>query len=311
MQIQLASARLAYALVGVLQGAGLTRSLAAAMLVATLINVVLDPLLIFGLEMGVAGAALATTISITFAAVYLVAISSRNGLSVTPPWSVLNARRRVIGEIARIGGSRTLSLLSLSFGFMCLNKLVSSISEVAMTAWTLCGRLDQLILIPAIAIGIATTAMVGQNYGANELKRVLTIYRSHILYGLVTVLGVVLAYNLGAGSLFDLFSARPEVVEAAVLQVRYLSFTFLGIVTAMISCATFQSTGHPLPSVLIQLVRIGAVVVPTAYVLVTVCNMGIHGVYLAVAIGNIAVMAVSWFWTNHHLKNLRHQSVMV
>ena len=110
------------------------------------INVVLDPLLIFGLGMGVAGAALATTISITFAAVYLVAVSSRNGLSVTPPWSVLNARRRVIGEITRIGGSRTLSLLSLSFGFMCLNKLVSSISEVAMTAWTLCGRLDQLIL---------------------------------------------------------------------------------------------------------------------------------------------------------------------
>lgn len=291
-------------LMGTLQGEGLTKYIAAASIISAVLNVALDPVLIFWLDMGVAGAGLATTLAIALTAIYVIGIFVKNKSSIPIKWNILNARRDLMREIVRIGSLQSLGMISMALTFMFLNNLVSSISQDAMNSWALCGRTDQLILIPAFAISGATITMVGQNYGRNNLSRVMEIYRWNLLVAMALVVLLAVVYNIFANELFEAFSTVAGVIEAGVRQVRFLSFTFVGVSTMMISAATFQATGRPVPALVITIVRLGLIAIPLAYLLVHVAGMEMIGVFIGLGIANIAAIPLSWGWTHAHLITL-------
>lgn len=291
-------------LMGTLQGEGLTKYIAAASIISAVLNVALDPVLIFWLDMGVAGAGMATTLAIALTAIYVIGIFVKNKSSIPIKWNILNARRDLMREIVRIGSLQSLGMISMALTFMFLNNLVSSISQDAMNSWALCGRTDQLILIPAFAISGATITMVGQNYGRNNLSRVMEIYRWNLLFAMALVVLLAVVYNIFANELFEVFSTVSGVIEAGVRQVRFLSFTFVGVSTMMISAATFQATGRPIPALVITIVRLGLIAIPLAYLLVHVAGMEMIGVFIGLGIANIAAIPLSWGWAHAHLSTL-------
>ena len=291
-------------LMGTLQGEGLTKYIAAASIISAVLNVALDPVLIFWLDMGVAGAGMATTLAIALTAIYVIGIFVKNKSSIPIKWNILNARRDLMREIVRIGSLQSLGMISMALTFMFLNNLVSSISQDAMNSWALCGRTDQLILIPAFAISGATITMVGQNYGRNNLSRVMEIYRWNLLFAMALVVLLAVVYNIFANELFEAFSTVSGVIEAGVRQVRFLSFTFVGVSTMMISAATFQATGRPIPALVITIVRLGLIAIPLAYLLVHVAGMEMIGVFIGLGIANIAAIPLSWGWAHAHLSTL-------
>ncbi len=297
-------------LLGTLQGEGLTKYIATASVMSAVINVVLDPVLIFWMDLGIAGAGLATSLGIGITAVYVIGIFVKNKSSIPIRWNLRRARWTLIEEIVRIGSLHSLGMIAMSATFMLLNKLVSSIGQDAMNSWALCGRTDQVILIPAFAISGATITMVGQNYGRGNLDRVRQIYRWNILFGMALVLLLALAYNLSARELFSAFSSVEGVIRGSVLQVRYLSFTFMGISTAMITAATFQATGRPAPALAITVVRMGVLAVPMAFLLTRHYGMEMPGVFISLALGNIMALPLSWIWAAAHLKNLKRRPVV-
>lgn len=300
---------LGHVLLGVLQGEGLTKYIATASVLSAVVNVALDPLLIFYFGMGVAGAGLATTLGIAAAAVYVICVFVRNKSSIPIHWNLFKAKAGLIAEIIRVGSVQSLQMAAMSVTFMFLNNLVSSIGQDAMNSWALCGRTDQIMFIPAFAISGATISMVGQNYGRGNLARVRHIYLRNILFGLVMVFLLAVVYNIGAVWIFSGFSSVEEVVRGSVAQVRHLSFTFIGVSTAMISGATFQATGKPLPALLITLIRMVVLSVPAAYLLVYLFGMGMTGVFIALGLGNALALPLSWIWTWLHLKKLKVRTI--
>ena len=296
-----------HAFFGVLQGEGRMAALARAVVFSTLTNMVLDPVCMFWLNMGVAGAGLATSISMVVAALYVLSVFMR-GRTQTP----LSAHPRhisagVVWEILRIGFPQFLSMSSLALGFLFLNKLVGSISEQAMNAWTLVGRMDQLVLIPSFAVAGATVPMMAQNYGRGLLPRVRSVFTHNLLLGMATVALAALLYNLGARWMFGRFSDVPEVVAAAVRQVRVLSFTFVGISVVIISASAFQATGRPLPALGVNLLRMALLAVPLAYTFVHVLDMGMRGVYFGVAAANCCGALTTLLWIRAHLRHMAHR----
>jgi putative MATE family efflux protein len=269
----------------------------------------LDPLLIFYFGMGVAGAGLATSLGIAVAAAYVIGIFMRQKSSIRIHWDLTKARVKLISEILRVGSVQSLQNLAMSVTFMFLNNIVSSIGQDAMNSWALCSRTDQIILIPAIAISGATISMVGQNYGRGNLARVQSIYKQNILLGLVMVLILAIAYIIAAEWIFSGFSSVEGVISGSVFQVRALSFTFVGVSTAMISGSTFQATGKPMPALIITLIRMIILVVPAAYLLVYIFDMKMPGVFISIAVGNAVVLPLSWVWTRLHLKNLKVRAI--
>jgi putative MATE family efflux protein len=293
-----------HAFMGILQGEGLTRIIARGMILSTLTNTALDPILIFVLDMGVAGAGLATSLSVVIAAVYIVSAFVRGLSSVPFSLNPLRAHRGILTEILRIGFPHFLSMASLSLTFMVFNKLVSGIDQSSMNAWTIARRMDQLVFIPAFAVGGATVSIVAQNYGREQLARARKVYWRLTGLGIVLVAGAALVYVLAAPVLFAVFSSVPSVVGTAVRQVRLLSFTFTGITAAVIAGSALQAVGKPVAAFVLLLLRVGLVSIPLAFVLVTVCGMGMNGIFLGMGIGNLTALPLSAAFTWWHLRRL-------
>ena len=294
---------------GILQGEGLTGEIAKAMLLSTILNIILDPIFIFGFEMGVAGAGLATSIS-TFSIVVYLSFRMISRKTLTPiSFNITLAKVTIIKEIFYTGFPQFLNMSTIAVAIMILNKMVGNISENSMNAWTIVGRMDQLLIIPAIAVGGATITMISQNFGKNNLERVRTIYKTNVMLAIVMVAIAAMVYNALATLFFPAFSSVPEVIEAAIFQVRCTSFTFVGLGVAITSGSTFQATAKPYPSIVIPVFRMGIITIPLAYLMVNMLDMKMNGLYLALAIGNLSAIPVAYLWTQRHLNNIKFKAI--
>jgi Na+-driven multidrug efflux pump len=196
-------------------------------------------------------------------------------------------------------------MASLSISFMILNKIVGTIGQTSMNAWTLAGRMDQMVLIPSFAVSGATIPICAQNYGRGLLDRVRNAYKRNIVVGLCMVGCAAIAYNILAPWLFRAFSDVPEVISAAVRQVRIVSWSFLGVSAAIISSAAFQATGRPLPALALTVLRVGVISIPLALLLVFRFNMGMLGVWVGLATGNSIMLPLAFSAAWLHLKKLQ------
>jgi putative MATE family efflux protein len=299
----------AQTLYGILQGQGLTALIARSAVLATVTNIVLDPLFIFGLDLGVAGAGAATSVAATVSALYVMTAFLRGQSHVPLSFAVWRARAGLVREILRIGLPQFLNMASLSVAFMALNKLVSGIGQSEMNSWTLAARMDYAVLIPSFAVAGANSVMVSQNYGRNQLDRVRRIYVCNVGLGAGVVAAVAVAYMSLAPLLFGSFSAVAEVVAAATHQVRLLALTFVGVSVSIVSGSTFQASGRPLPALALVVVRMGLVALPLAAVLVLALGAGMTGVYVASGAGNLVALPLGLAWTLRHLRRLRFRAV--
>jgi putative MATE family efflux protein len=289
---------------GILQGEGQTKQIAIAMVLSTALNIVLDPVFIFWLKMGVAGAGFATTISVFAAAVLMTVSFLREKSSFPFSFNIFKSRWSVIKEIIRIGFPNFLSMASLAISFIVFNKIVGTIGQTAMNAWALVGRMDQIVLIPSFAVAGAAVTMIAQNFGRGQFVRVRKIYHRTIILAMILVAVAALAYAISAPYFFKLFSDVKEVVSLAALQVRVVSFTFVGLAVAIVSTSTFQATSRPAPALFLALIRMGIISIPIALVLVFVLHMQIWGVYIALGCGNLCALPIAYFWVRRHIAGL-------
>ena len=290
---------------GIIQGEGLTRPVMTSMIISTLINIALDPLFIFGLKMGVSGAALATVIAHTIGRLYIIVLFIRKRTRTPIYWSFRRARISIIKEIFRVGFPQSISMMAMAVSFMFFNRLVLAIGQVEFNAFALARRLDQIILTPIFAVASATITMVGQNYGRGNLARVKRIFIRNISLTAGTVLFISVFYVVFSPVLFKLFTDQQQVVYYASWQVRIVAFSFIGAVVGIISRATFQGTGSPLPAFILTIIRMGLVSVPLGFILVKFFGFGIYGIWYAIVIGNTVSAILSFIWVSLHVRSLK------
>jgi putative MATE family efflux protein len=289
---------------GIFQGEGHTSIIARAMVLSTMLNIILDPIFIFGLKMGVGGAGLATSIAIFISMAVMFIAFLRDKSSFPFSFNIFKCRWKIIVEIVRIGFPNFLSMAALAISFMVFNKIVSALDQTVMNAWTLVGRMDQIVLIPSFAVSGAALTMIAQNFGRKNFTRVGKIYRRTIVIGMVLVLIAATIYSIIAPLFFGLFSDVKEVVELAARQVRFLSFTFMGLSAAIISASTLQAIGKSVAALILALVRMGLISIPIALILVFGFHMKIEGVFIALGVGNVCALPIAFFWVRLHIKKI-------
>jgi putative MATE family efflux protein len=292
-------------LLGILEGEGLTKYFGTTMLVSNLLNVILDPIFIFTFKMGVIGAALASSISISISVIYIIFIFINKKSSIKIHWNILKAKISIIFEILRIGIPHSLSIIALSISFMFLNKLIGSINESVMSAWVIFGRISDLLLLVTYGISSSTLIMIGQNFGNKNLKRVNEIYRINIIIATIGTLITALLLNIFASLIIRLFTNVQSVVDAIILQIRIISFTYIGISVSMIVSNSFQGTGKAMPGFLITVLRMGMLTIPLSYISVYIWRMGFLGIISSMAIVNIITLFSTFIIGYYYLKNLK------
>lgn len=199
-----------------------------ALLVCAVLNTGLDLYFVIGLDMGVAGVAWATIIAqFVSAAVVLIALM-RTKSCVCFHFKKLAIHMDVLGRILRVGLPAAIQMAVTSFSNVFVQSYINYFKADVMSGWTAYNKIDQLLVLPAKSIGLATTTFVGQNLGAGQEKRA----RQGMLTGLILAFGT--AILLGAPSvifaepLVGFFNPKPEVIAYGA--------SFLTMLTPFYAC---------------------------------------------------------------------------
>ncbi|MDC7223233.1 MAG: MATE family efflux transporter [Spirochaetales bacterium] len=291
-------------LLGILQGEGQVKYIMKVMFIGTGLNILLDPIFIFLLGWGVKGAAAATTAAQFIAALYAFTPFLRQKVSVKIHWKVRNISLPVIGKIGLVGFPQALGMMLMAISYLFLNRIVMYIDPLALTAFSLCGRFDQAVLMPSFALGGALITIMGQNGGRGLYERCFKAWHRALLAGAVAVLVLAALVVLFAKPIYSSFSGTPEVVRYAVLQTRIVEFFFLLAMVTIVSRSGFQAMGYPTPALFLVLLRLIIVAIPLAYLLVYRFDWGMYGVWAGLMGGSIVSGGLSYFWLRAILKQI-------
>ncbi len=289
---------------GILQGEGRTKHMMAAMMIGTIINIVLDPVLIFTARMGIAGAGLATAIGNAAGFLYLLIVFLRTKSTVTIHWKARNISPPVVIEIIRVGLPQSLSNFLASISFIFYNRIMIDINPLILTAFTLYSRLEQVALIPIWSLGGALSAVAGQAAGAGGFTRMKKSSATASWMGLSVSGTLFVLFVLSSGRLFALFQSDPAVLDLTSRIVIWMAATsFLSIPMFMIgtvmSVAGFASRSFSLTAIRIYLLNVPACAIG-AYLI----GKNIDSAMVAIFISGIVALVMFLFAGKHFFSGL-------
>lgn len=298
-------------LFGILQGEGLTKYMMWGMIIGTIGNIILDPICIFVLGLDVRGAALATVISQTFSVLYVVSVFLRKKTRVPISWKLANIDGKIMRSIISVGFPQALGQMLMSVTFLIYNRVVISIDELALTAFSLYGRFEQLLFIPVFAINSALITIIGQNAGRGLYERGEKTWEKGVLMSAGSVVVLAGLFVLLSPWVFGSLSDIPQVVDYAIRETQVLAFGMLFAVAGVFARGVFQAIGKPAPALFLTMLRLIILGVPAVLLFVYVFDWGIYGVWFGIVTGNGISAIVSFFMTKRAFRRLKDGSLKV
>lgn len=289
-----------------LRGAGDTRTPMYVMLVSVVLNVVLDPLLIFGYgpvpELGIVGAAVATVVARGLAAVVGVWLLFARSVGPDVELGDLRPDLEVIRSIVDIGVPSAIEQSASALALVALTAVVVGFAPPVVAAYGLGNRLVSLVFLPALGLGRATDTMVGQNLGAGRADRATRAVRlaGFAAAGVLLVVGVLAA--LVPEPVVSVFVARgdPEAAETVrlgsdYLRIRSVEFVFIGVMQVLLGA--YRGAGDTRTAMAFSLLTMWVVRVPAVVGLAVVADWGATGVWVGMTLGHVvgAPAAALWF----------------
>ena len=291
-----------------LQGSGDTLSPMIVMGISNLLNIVLDPLFIFGLgpfpAMGVRGAAIATVIAQAIAALVslFILFSGRSHLHVRLhhgiPDPVLSWR------ILRIGLPGSGQMVSRSLMSAVMMRIVASCGTAAVAAYGIGMRFHMILLMPAFALGGAAATMVGQNLGAGKPERARhAAWVATALDAAVMVLAAVVIFPL-APALIGVFNDHADVVAIGAHYLRVVSPFYLFAALGIVLGRALNGAGDSMGPMLITVVTLWGLQVPLAVYFSRLWQPATEGIWWAMVVAFVVqgVLTTLWFETGRWMK---------
>lgn len=287
------------------RGAGDAPVALRSLMLANLINIILDPCLIFGLgpfpELGVTGAAVATTIGRSLGCFYLVyCLFSRRGRlrfelrhTVLHPSLILRLLRISIGGVGQF--------LITTASWIVVMRIVALYGSAPIAAYTIALRLVEFALLPAWGLGNAAATLVGQNLGAGKPERATASVWQAARYNalFMLVLGVLLI--IFAPSIVTLFSSDPEILRYGTSCLRILGLGYPMYAVGMIIIQALNGAGDTRTPSALNFVCFWLIQIPLAWFLATAAGFGPDGVFWSIVISEtlLTVMGVLVFRRGH------------
>lgn len=273
----------------------------------TILNIILDPIFIFTLGYGIAGAAIATVLSqIIVFSIFVYMIFVREHTYIRFRLRDFSYSGFIIRDIIQVGLPASISMIIMSFGQLVFNRILIFYSTDAVAAFQVGGRLDMVIHLPIMAIAASLTTMVGMFYGAHEIEKMKFIVK----YGLsrsftITVITSALLY-LFAPRIVTVFTNEQSIQSLAVVYLRYILLVYPLISIGMSVGRILQGIGKGLPMLVITSIRILLVSAPLAVFFTMILHKPVYWVWYAMMISTVISVTISIVW----LKTAFHKIVL-
>jgi putative MATE family efflux protein len=277
-------------------------------LIGAVINLILDPILIFGLlgfpAMGVAGAALATVLGQIISMIYSLYIVFRKDHEVTIRLKGFRFHARTVKDIYTVGAP---SILMQSIGSVLnigLNAILAGFSEAAVSVLGVYYKLQSFVFMPVFGLNQGVMPIMGYNYGARNRKRVLDALKwGCIIAVCIMAVGCVLFMGFPQ-LLLGMFNPTAEMLEIGIPALRTISLCFLPAALGILASTLFQAIGMGSRSLIISILRQVVIILPAAYLF---SKISLASVWYAFPLAEVVSLLVSilFVWQVYRLK-LRH-----
>lgn len=265
------------------------------------INIVLDPILIFGLlgfpKMGVAGAAAATVIGQTVSMLMSFYFNEKKNVEIKLRVREFRPNAKTIRNIYAVGFPSIIMQSISSVMTFGVNKILLMFSSTAVSVFGVYFKLQSFIFMPIFGLNNGMVPIVAYNYGARNKKRIMdTVKLSTILAVGIMLVGVFI-FEVFPEQLLKLFNASEQMMQIGVpaLRIISLSFVFAGVSITIVS--VFQALGNGIYSLIISIVRQLVIILPVAYLFAKM--IGLDAVWFAFPISEIASILMALLMFRH------------
>jgi putative MATE family efflux protein len=279
----------------VFRGAGDATIAMRALWLANGINIVLDPCLIFGLgpfpEMGVTGAAVATTIGRGIGVVYQVSQLMRRDGRVLIQRSDLRVISAVLRGLVRLSATGTFQVFIATSSYIGLVRVLSTFGSSVLAGYTIAIRLLIFVMLPSWGLANAAATMVGQSLGAEKPERAAGSVRLAGLYNSAWMGLVSLVFLVFAPQLIAAFTRDPEVARHGILSLRVMAVGLVFYGYGMVLHQSFNGAGDTWTPTWLNVAFFWLTEIPVAWILSR--SLGPLGVYLAIPIAECLLTVAS------------------
>lgn len=264
---------------------------------ANILNIILGPCFIFGLwifpELGVTGAAVATTIGrgcgVIYAA-YVLFFADRRISVGSRHWRLDTAR---LWRLVKVSAPAILQFFVQTSSWIGLVRVVTGFGTVAVAGYQIGIRVVIFALLPSIGLANAAATLVGQNLGANRPDRAEKAVWTAALYNAIVQTSIGLLFVIFAGPIASIFTQEPEVQAFAADALRIIAYGFLFYAVGMVLETAFNGAGDTWTPTYLALGVFWLFEIPLAYILAYKMEMGPHGVFWSITIAFSVLAAVA------------------
>lgn len=283
----------------IFRGAGDAALAMRALWISNSINIILDPLMIFGIgpfpEMGVEGAAIATVIGRSVGVAYQCyhLFSSKGVIKFHKENIYVNTK--VIKKLLVLSAGGTAQFLIGSASWIFLMRIMSTFGSIALAGYTIAIRIVVFTLLPAWGISNAASTMVGQNLGAAQPERAeKSVWRTGF-FNMIYMGSVMIIYLLFAEPIVRFFTSDINVIRHATQCLIIFSLGYLFYAFGMVIVQSFNGSGDTRTPTIINFFIFWTFQIPLAYLLAIYWDYGPQGVYWAIPIAESTLTIISYF----------------
>ncbi len=290
---------------GILNTLGDTTSFRNSLMVAFVVNIILDPLLMFGFGWGIYGLAAATALTQLGSAIYLTIKVRQSKLGECLNLSNLLPNATHYAALIKQSLPASGNMFLIALGSIIVTSAITRFGEDAVAGLGIALRIEQLILLPTVGINIAVLSLVSVNFGAKHYQRMEKVALDSITIGTaLMVAGGILLFTF-AHPLVALFADNPAVIEVGVGYLQIEAIILPAYVLAFVSGAVLQGMKKPVIPLYFNIVR--QLLLPLTFITIalTIIGTDIYGVWWSIAIASWMTASVQFL----HMRKIVKQQI--
>jgi putative MATE family efflux protein len=280
----------------IFRGAGDASIAMRVLWVANLINLIMDPCLIFGLgpfpELGITGAAISTLIGRGVAVAWQFAILLRSDSRVRLRPHHFRICPPVLTSLIRVSSTGVLQFAIAHTSWIALVRMISEFGSVAVAGYTIGIRIFIFVVLPAWGLSGAAATMVGQNLGAKKPERAVKAVYTTALYNVCYMGAVALLFISVPGAIVGWFSADPVEARYAADCLRIVGYGNVMYAVGMVMVQAFNGAGDTVTPTLINVVGFWLCEIPLAWALAFPYGMEVRGVFASIPLAEMVITAL-------------------
>jgi len=295
----------------ILRGSGDMKTPMFISIIATIINIILDWLLIFGNLgfpcLGIKGGALATIIGRGIGGLIILIILFRGEHNISLKKMKFKINFSIIYKIIKIGFPASIQMFVRSTSAIILVKIVSFFGTATIAAYGIGARINSLFLLPGFGFADTSATMVGQNLGAHKLRRARkSVYTSSFYYFIVLLFFSFFVF-LFSKDIVKIFNSNKDVISIGSIYLKFIAISSLSLSVGLVFSRSFQGAGNAVTPMIITIISLYVVQLPLAYLLSIYLKIGKIGIWISQLIASyLQAFLIFWlFKKNIWLKKIK------